>query len=101
MERLAVDLAHTGFHTLTQLRPGLVHGKQDARNFEGWVKFGLYRFDQLKHIGDSLTGQKVGLHWDNAVVRCRQGVDGEEFMLQAAVNDDNRRAVSMAPAAQS
>ena len=39
MKRLAVDLAHTFPDAAAQLRPGLVHGQQDAGNLEFWIKF--------------------------------------------------------------
>src|SRR5699024_572399 len=42
----------------------------------------------IQHIRDAFTGEKMGLDRDDAVVRRRKSVDGQQFVFQAAVDDD-------------
>lgn len=74
MEGFTVYLGYAGFDALAQLGPGLIHGEQDARDFQLGIKSGLHRLHQLQHIGDTLTGQEMGLYRDNAVVRHRKRI---------------------------
>ena len=56
VEGLAVDLAHTLPDAAAQLRPGLVHGQQDASDLELGVEPFPHRPDQFQHFRDTLAG---------------------------------------------
>lgn len=43
---------------------------------------------QLQHIGDTLAGEVVSLHGNDAVIRGSQCVDRQQLVFQSAVDDD-------------
>ena len=88
VKRLSVDVAHVFLDTPAELGPGLVHGQQDTSDLECRIKLCLYGLHQFQNLRNTLAGQEVGLDRDNAVVRRRQGIDGQQLVLQAAVDDD-------------
>ena len=48
----------------------------------------LHGTHHVQHIRDSLRREKVGLHGDDAVIRRAQRIDGQEFLLESAVNNN-------------
>ena len=66
----------------------MVHRQKDARYLQPWVKLLLDGAHQIQHIRDALAGKEMGLDRDDAVVRRRKSVDGQQFMFQAAVDDN-------------
>ena len=83
-----VHINNTFPYALTKLWLGLIHGYENTSDFQRWVKFGLYGSNQFQHLRDTLARQKMCLHRDDAVIRCGKCVDGQQLMLQAAINDD-------------
>ena len=88
MVRVAVDVHYALPDTATQLRSGLVHRQQYTCNLQARIKLLFDRTHHIQHIRDAFTGEKVGLDRDDAVVRRRKSVDGQQFVFQAAVDDD-------------
>ena len=75
-------------NAFTKLRFGLIHGNKNTGDFQGRIKFGLHRTNQLQDFWNALACQEVSLYWDNAVIGSREGVDRKKLILQSAVNDD-------------
>ena len=75
MKRLPVDFADCCPNALAELRPGLIHGQQDAGDFQRGIEVDLHRAHQLQYVGDAFTGKVVSLHGDDAVVCGGQRVD--------------------------
>lgn len=69
MKRLAVDFADCGPNALAELWAGLIHGQQDAGDFQRGIEMSLHCAYQFQYIGDTLAGEVVSLHRDNAVIR--------------------------------
>ena len=85
---VAVDLSDTLLHALAELRPGLVHCQQNACDLQIRIEMLLHRTYHIQHIRDTLGGEEVGLHGNNAVIRRAQRIDGQKLLLESAVDDD-------------
>ena len=77
MNAVTVDLSRWSERFGSELRAGLIHGQENARNLQIGVESILYITHHfLKHL-ESFTGEEVCLHRNDAVICCSQSINGQ------------------------
>ena len=79
---------HLVCHLFSKLRPGVVHGEHDGRDFQPFVQIRLDQVNIAQQLPETLQCVVLALDGDQYLVGGSQSVDGDEPERRWAVDQN-------------
>jgi hypothetical protein len=85
---LSEELPEVRGHLAGQVGPVVIHGEENAGDFQGVIKGFADSVDSIHELGNSLEGKELALNGDEHRVGGYEGVERKEVERRRAINED-------------